>query len=359
MQKALLRSGSLMLSICATILFSLTQVQAKDHSVSESRELVYLSWSEYIDPELIKEFEKKFNCRVKEVYYETDELKDDMLIETNGSGYDVVLSSGLSIIPYIQRNWVMRLNTNDIPNLKHIDPRWLEAQPKIAGYAVPYLWGTMGIAYRQDLVKEKIESWTQLFKPAEYLRNKIVMIKDSRETLGLALKSLGYSFNSTEPEHYKQAEGLLLAQRPFVREYSYISWDEDSLLITGDVLMAMIYNGDALVLKDKLPQIAYAVPREGTGLWIDYLVVMQASKNKKLAHAFINFLNEPENAARLSAYLYFATPNAAAEKLLPKDILDNPDIYPDKTIMQKSEFYQELPPRIIKKRNEIFSKVTH
>ncbi|UCF92423.1 MAG: spermidine/putrescine ABC transporter substrate-binding protein [Desulfobacterales bacterium] len=324
---------------------------------ASKQELVYLSWSEYIDPELIKNFEKEFNCIVREFYYETDEMKDEFLIERDGSGYDVVLSSGMSILAYIKRNWVAPLNPQDIPNLKYIDPKWNNREPRLIGYAVPYLWGTIGIAYRRDLIPAEINSWRQLFQPAEYLKNRIVMLKDSRETVGLALKSLGHPINSTNIRHYNEAEQLLLAQKPFVKTYSYISFSEDSFMVTGEAWMVMIYNGDALWLQERHPQISYSVPQEGTLLWMDYLVVMQNSKNKKLAFEFINYIQQPQNSARNSESLYFANPNKAAEKLLPKEILENPAIYPDPSVLDRSEFVRELPAKIVKKRNEVFARV--
>jgi spermidine/putrescine transport system substrate-binding protein len=324
---------------------------------ASTQELVFLSWSDYIDPELVKNFEAEFDCKVRQFYYETDEMKDDILTEKEGNGYDVVISSGLSILAYIQRNWVAAFNPEDIPNLTHIDPKWINRKPRLSGYAVPYLWGTTGIAYRRDLIPTEITSWKQLFQPAEYLKKRIVMLKDSRETVGLALKSLGHSLNSANIEDYKEVEQLLLTQKPYVKTYSYISWDEDSLLVTGDVWMAMIYNGDALMLQEHHPQISYSAPQEGTVLWMDYLVVMQSSKNKKLAFDFINYIHEPEHSARNSESLYFANPNMAAEKLLPREILENPIIYPKPSVMERSEFAQELPARIVKKRNEIFARV--
>lgn len=325
---------------------------------SQKRELVILSWGDYMDPVLVEQFESRFNAKVRWVYYETDELKDDMLVESDGKGFDIVVSGSPSITSYIKRKWLTPLSESDIPNMKHIDARWLQAQPQIAGYAVPYLWGTLGIAYRSDLIPDTVKSWKQLFAPAEYLRQKIVMIKDSRETLGMALKSLGYPLNSVDPAHYDEVERLLRAQRPYVKDYSYISWKEDSLLITGEILMAMMYNGDVLTLRDKgAKHVEYIVPEEGTVLWVDYLVIMESSKQKQLAMDYINFVHDPQNSARLSTTLHYATPNKAAEKLLPEDILGNPIIYPDKATLDRSEFFGELPPRIVKKRNEIFSRV--
>lgn len=346
------------------IIFSLTVLslgidRSDGQTVSNHEELVFLNWSEYMDPELIEAFERKFHVRVKQVYYETDELRDEMLLQTNGVGYDVVLASASAIPPYIKQNWIVPLADSEIPNLKHIDSKWLNSHPKTKGYVMPFLWGTVGIAYRQDLVSENITSWKQLFQPREDLRKKIVMIRDSRETIGHALKALGYSINSNDPAQHHEVEKLLVSQKPYVREYSYISLDEQSSLVSGDVWMTMIYNGDALTVKEYNPNITFVVPQEGALLWLDCLVVMKASKNNALAMKFINYINEPANAAHLAEYLNYATPNVSAEKLLPPEHLTNPLIYPSKDVLARCEIYKDPQPRILKKRNEIFSKLTN
>ena len=359
MSRSIRESNAILVIIFCLVLFSLGIAHTDGKSVSNGKELVILNWSEYIDPELVEEFEKKFHVKIKEVYYETDELRDEMLLQTDGKGYDVIVASGSAVPQYITQNWLVPLDSVNIPNLKHIDPKWRNAHPQIKGYIVPYLWGTVGIAYRKDLISDDITSWKQLFQPKEYLRKKIVMINDSRDTISHALKALGYSLNSNDPKQHEEAEQLLMAQKPFVKEYSYIALDEESALVKGDILMTMIYNGDALTVKDHHPAITYVVPKEGSMLWVDCLVVMKTSKNKALAMEFINFLNEPKNAARLAEYLYYATPNTAAEKLLPQEHLKNPLIYPSKEVLERCEIYKNPLPRILKKRNEIFSMLTN
>jgi spermidine/putrescine transport system substrate-binding protein len=328
-----------------------------ENAKAAPRELVFFTWAEYMDPELIAAFEKKYNARIKQVFYETDELKEEMLIRTDGKGFDVVLTSGISAVTYRKKNWLLPLDEKKVPNLKHIDRRWLTAHKPLAGYAAPYLWGTLGIAYRKDLVKETVDSWRPLYVPAETLRNKIVMINDSNDAIGAALKYLGHSLNSSEPQHYVEVEKLLLRQKPFVNEYSYVAVNEDAALVKGSISMAMVYNGDALVLKEIEPQIAYCVPREGTNLWIDYLVIMKGSQQKELAADFIDFLNEPRNAAQLAETLMFASPNKAAEAHLSDEHLSNPLIYPDKAVLEKSEIARPLPPRILKRRNTLFANI--
>ncbi|MGE0085195.1 MAG: spermidine/putrescine ABC transporter substrate-binding protein [Desulfococcaceae bacterium] len=324
---------------------------------TDRQSLVFLNWSEYLSPELVKAFETGFSASVKEVFFETNEMRDEKLALTNGQGYDIVLVSGSAVEHYAGQKWICPLNFGKIPNIRHIESRWRNAFPGAQQYAVPYTWGTLGIAWRKDLFDGKVSKWKHLFEPAEPLRGKIMMIRDSNETIGMALKSLGYSVNSTDMAQLGEAEKVLLAQKSFVREYSYIMLDKTSGLITGDYHIAMVYNGDAVALQHLNENIAFTVPQEGTNIWVDYLAIMESSDKKDLAHAFLNFLNEAENAAKSASFLYYATPNRAAEKYLPAEHLNNPLIYPSADILFRSEFFRKLPPRIKKERNAIFSRV--
>jgi spermidine/putrescine transport system substrate-binding protein len=322
------------------------------------RELVFLNWFEYMDPDLIRRFEQQHQVKVHEIYYESDDVRDEMLLETDGKGYDVVLVNGSMIATYLQRGWLEPLTPAQIPNLQYADPYWLKAFDGVEGHAVPYFWGTLGIAYRADLLDSPPESWMDLFKPAPQVHDKIAMIETQRDAMGMALKALGYSANSTDRREIRAAAELLIAQKPFVKTYTYLVLDENSALVKGDVLMAMMFNGDALVLREQDDNIRYQVPREGGNIWADYLVVMSGAKHKALAYAFIDFLNEPEHAAQLARFVYYPTPNKAAEKLLPEEFLDDPVIYPNRAVLGRSEAYKPLPPHAIKLRNSNFSRLT-
>ncbi len=339
------------------IMIPLIAPAGDDPTSSEPQELVFLNWAEYIDPELVKEFEQQFNAKIKNIYYETDEARDALFLENDGKGYDLALVSGSRMGNYHAQDWLAPLDISAIPNFAHIDTRWTTAFAAAEGYAVPYFWGTLGIVYRADLVPEKITRWMQLFQPAESLRSKIIMVNDSNDVLGMALKALGYSLNSTDPKAVAQVEALLMAQKPFVNRYSYPGLSAESELVTGEITAAMAYNGDALVVQEHHSEIIFVLPEEGGGLWVDYLAIPTASKHKDLAHAFINFINEPKNAARLAEHLHYPTPNKAAEALLPEEFLQNSNIYPPQSAIDKSEFNQELPPRAVKRRNNIFARV--
>ena len=230
------------LSLLAASLLSMTAVTtpaaASDASLpAPPRTLVFLNWSEYLDPELVEEFEQRFNAKVSEVYFESDDLRDDMMVETGALGYDLVIVNGINVDSYRKRGWIAPLDEAALPNLKYVDKHWRNAFESGNGYGVPYFWGTLGIAYRQDLVEQAPASWMDLLQPAESLRGKIGMVENSRDLLGMALKALGHSANSTDPAATKAAEQLLLAQKPYVKTYNYLALTEESALVSGDIVV--------------------------------------------------------------------------------------------------------------------------
>lgn len=340
-----------------TMVFSTYVISGEAPSQSRVQDLVLLNWSEYLDPELIKRFEKEFNANIKEVYFESDDLRDDMMLETDARGYDIAMVNGSTVETYVKANWVEPMDNKLLPNIKYVDKKWLDSFPGVKGNATPYFWGTLGIAYRKDLVSKTPNSWMDILKPEEYLRGKIGMLKSSRDITGIALKALGHSINSTDKQALKDVERLLSDQKYYVNTYNYLALTEESALVSGEVVMAMFYSGDALMVQEFNNEIDYMVPEEGGHLWVDYMVVLKSSNNKKLAFQFINFLNQPKNAAQLAEYVYYATPNIAAEKYLPQEFKDDPIIYPNKSVISRSEFHKPLSARAIKKRNAITTRV--
>ncbi len=326
-------------------------------AASPSRELVILNWSEYMDPALIEGFEQAHQVKIKHIYYESDDHRDQLMAQTRGRGMDLILVNGPVIESYRRQGWLQPLPEAQMPNLKLIEPRWQQAFDSAPGYCVPYAWGTLGIAYRADLVKEPITRWRQFFQPAAELHGKILMVNSSRDVIGMALKTLGYSLNSEDPEQLKEAEALLLGQRPAVAQYGYFNLNETSSLVKGSIVAAMAYNGDALSLQEHDENIRYVLPEEGGNIWVDHFCIAGHASDPGLAAAFIDYINEPQRAAHNAEALYQATPNRAAEKLLPAEILADPAIYPDEQALASSEFYGKLSPRGLRRRAAIFARI--
>jgi len=226
-----------------------------------------------------------------------------------------------------------------------------------ATHAFPYGWGTVGIGYRTDLVRELPDSWLDLFRPDAATCGKVQLFANARELVGAALKAGGDSANSTDPLAYQRAERLLHAQKTCVAGYRTTNLEADVPLVTGSVSAAMLYSVDSVLLRKLNPNIRFVMPREGGLVFADYLVVLAASPHKELAYAFLQFLSEPANAARLAVSIKAATPNVPAQSLLPAEIREDKAIYPPAGALDAADQIQRPSPAIQSKVNQIFAKI--
>jgi len=329
------------------------------HVQAEVQPLVLLNWADYMDPEILAKFSQQTGIEVKEVYFDSDEGRDELMATSSGKGYDLIIVNGVAIEQYTKQNWLQAIPSPAPNNFSHIDLNWSEAFPSSKKYAVPFFWGTLGIAYRSDLVTSPITQWHDIFQPKEELKGKITLMNSAREVIAASLKSLGYSTNTTDKKEFQQAIKLMQQQAPHVNSYNYIDLDETSSLLTGETFAAMMYSGDALTLQEVNENIEYVLPEEGGNIWIDYFAVSASSNQKDNAWKFINFLNQPKIAAHLAEYLYYASPNKAARKLLDEEFLSDKVIFPDQSSLKNSEFFKPLPPRQLKKLNKSFQQLVN
>jgi spermidine/putrescine transport system substrate-binding protein len=322
-----------------------------------AKELVILTWEEYFDLELIGEFEKQLGIKVKWVYYEDDHDRDERL-ESNGTrGFDLVLVNERAMQIYRKKGWVASVREEDVPNLKNIDPQWFKRYARARNYAVPYFWGTTGIIYDSAVLPEAPTKWMDMFDPIPELQGKLQMPRDPKELAGPALQALGYSMYSDRLNDYDEAKALIAKQVPFVRDYGTPALNEESLIVKGEVLAAMTYNGDALMLQEFNENLEYVIPEEGASLWMDFFIVMMSSDNKDAAYKFLDFINEPEIAARNAEYVYYATPNLAAKQHVSAEYLENPVIFPPEEVLARCESFEPLPGWVRRQIDKLFLDV--
>lgn len=322
--------------------------------------LKLFNWPDYIAPEVLLAFEKTHHIKVEVVAFESDELKDELLLNTHGGeGLDIIVSARHSMVRLINQQWVMPLDNTRLPNRQNLNPRFDAPRNNVHEHAIPYLWGTMGIAWRSDKISKPFTSWKEFFNPAEPLKGHIMTNNDSQDAIGLALKAAGHSLNETSPDALAQAKTLLKTQQPFVKKYAYPALDETSELLGNDIWAAMMFNGDALTLKSINPAIEYKVPREGGIIWADYMGILTKSKHPQEAHQFLNYLCDAQVAANNSVALNFAPANTQAEKLLPTDFLANQAIFPPGKLLLRSEQFQDLTPQQQKQRTDMFLEISN
>lgn len=296
------------------------------------------NWGDYIDTTVIRDFEKEFDVKIN---YEEFANNEEMLakIKAGGTAYDVIFPSEYMIEYMIADDLLNELDFSKLPNYQNIDQRFTNlAYDPENKHSVPYMWGTMGIVYNKNMVTETVDSWDMLWN--ENYAGKILMLDSSRDSFVPALKKLGYSINTKNIDELNAARDELIKQKKLVRAYEVDTYKDQ--MIAEEAAMALTWSGDAYLLGVENPNLDFAVPKEGTNLWFDGAAIPKASKNVDLAHEFINYLMDAEVAAKNSDYIKFATPNAAAMPLLPKEDTENEDLYPKGDIVGLGEVFLDL-----------------
>ena len=325
------------LSICIAMI-SIFFVGCNKNNYSE--EINFFNYGENIDDETVKEFEKEYGIKVN---IETFDDMEAMYQKVKGGGvkYDVVLVSDAFMPRMINNNLIQELSKDDIPNISQMDEEYLNLDIDPGNkYSVPYMFGTVGLIYNKDVIKEKVDSWDILWN--EKYKNQIFMFDTYRDTLGVALKKLGYSLNSTNEKEIKEAEELLLKQRKLVDPIYGV--DNGTVMIpAGESDINMIWSGEGLNLQDEYPNLEYVVPKEGANFWIDSLCIPSNATNVEGAEKFINFVSDKESALRIADEIGYTTPNKDARLEQPEEVRNNPNAYMTKEIMDRCEIYVDLP----------------
>ncbi|MBP0017488.1 MAG: spermidine/putrescine ABC transporter substrate-binding protein [Cyanobacteria bacterium SBLK] len=296
----------------------------RNHEKADTVLNIY-NWSAYIDEETIPEFEEKFNVKVQ---YDTYESQEALLakIQPGNPGYDLIFPGGDYVENMIAQGLLEELNHDNIPNLKHIDDTFIDTVFDPGNkYSIPYQWGTVGIAYDVEETGKEINSWKDIFEP-EY-QGKVALPDDPRTTLGLTLIYLGYNPNTTDEGEIAKAKDFLIANKDTISTFSFFG---QRIILQEGIDISIEDNGDMFDIMEADENIRYVIPQEGTIIWMDNLAIPKDAPHKELAEKFINFILEPEVSARISNYTKFGSPNktARSEKLLAKEDLENPVIYP-------------------------------
>lgn len=297
-----------------------------------------LNWGDYIDPALLRQFEDETGISVK---YTTMTSNEEMLVKLASPDniYDVCFPSDYIIEKLVADDLLYAIDKDQIPNLKNIDSRFLDLSFDPGNtYSIPYMWGTVGILYNTTMVSDPVDSWNILWD--EKYSGEILMYDSMRDTIGITLKKLGYDINTRNEADILAAEEALIAQKPLVR--AYLTDDIKMELINGSAAMGVVYSGDAVYCISENPDLAYAVPKEGSNVWFDNIIIPKTSKHTAEAEAFINFLCDAKVAAQNSDYIGYSTPNAAGLALMGSDYIDDPTYNPPQDVLDRCQIYHDL-----------------
>lgn len=310
-------------------------------SAAHSEQVIVYNWGEYMDPEVIEQFTKETGI---EVIYDEFETNETMYpkVEAGAVAYDLVCPSDYMIKRMLDNDLLAKINFDNVPNIKNIGKTYLEQSQEFDPtneYSVPYTWGTVGILYNKKKVKEPVDSWSILWD-SKY-KDQILMQDSVRDAFAVALKSLGYSLNSTDEKELEEAKDLLIEQKPLVQAY-VIDQVRDKM-IGNEAAIGVIYSGEAIYTQRENPDLEYVIPKEGSNIWFDSWVIPKNAPNKENAEKFLNFLCRPDIALKNFEYITYSTPNEEARKLIKDEDIRNSKIaFPDISSLKNCETFQFL-----------------
>lgn len=334
-------------------------------SVKSDRVVNVCSWGEYIDEELITRFEEETGIRVN---YQTAESNEALysLIKMGGADFDVIVPSDYMIARLIEEDMLAELDYDNIPNFDLIDDTYkhLSYDPENK-YTVPYAWGTLGIIYNTAMVSEPITSWSAMFDP-QYA-GQVLMINNSRDAIGAALLSLGYSLNTTDESQLEEAFSLIKQAKDNGVYQAFVMDEVFGKMEGGNAAIAMYYAGDYLTMLENNEDLAFVIPEEGSNWFVDAMCVLKSSQHKDEAEEWINFIASTDANLANMDYIWYASPNTEALEEYPayyQEVNDeelDPELYeimaPSEETLARCELYKNLPKATLRLYDSLWTRL--
>ncbi len=353
-------------------LVTMTASLALVAGLASAQEVRVYNWSDYIDESLLEKFEAETGIELIYDVFDSNEVLETKML-AGSSGYDVVVPSGTFLQRQITAGAFQKLDESKLPNL---DNMWdviadrTEAYDPDNAYSINYMWGTTGLGVNVPKVKEilgedaPVTSWDLLYKPenAEKLAEcGIYMLDAPAEMIPAALNYLGLDPDSHDPEVIERAEEVLMPIRPYIQKFH--SSEYINALANGDICLAVGWSGDILQARDRAAEadngveVSYFAPDEGAQMWFDQMAIPVDAPNPEGAHAFLNFIMDPENMAAASNYVYYANGNLASQEFLLEDVIGDTAIYPDAAAMDNTFTTTPYPPRVQRVVTRLWTKI--
>jgi putrescine transport system substrate-binding protein len=338
----------------------------------QQNRVYFYNWSDYVDPEVLKDFARATGIEVTYDTFDSNDLLETKLL-AGKSGYDVVAPTAYFLERQIKAGVFQKLDKSKLPNLANL---WPDISERLAvydpgnQYAVNYMWGTTGIGYNVRKAREilgaegRIDSWDAVFVPENLARFKncgVDMVDSSDDMFPAALNFLGLDPNSKDPAEITKAADLVAKVRPFVRKFH--SSEYVNALASGEICLVVGWSGDVKQAQKRAAEarngveIAYAIPKEGALMFFDNLAIPKDARNAANAHALIDYLQRPEVAARNSNYVSYANGNLASQKFIDKSVLEDPGVYPDAATMRRLYTITALDQKTLRLANRLWTRV--
>jgi spermidine/putrescine transport system substrate-binding protein len=321
---------------------------------AEEAKLNFYNWDTYIGETTLDDFKAANGVDVKmDLFADNAELFAKL--KGGNPGYDVIVPSN----DYVERmrvaKMLMPLDHSKIPNIANLQSDFLDvAFDPGRQFSMPYMWGTIGIGYRKSKVDGVPDSWKWLLDSDRY-KGHCAVLSEATSVLGVVFKYMGYPLNTTDPKIIKEAEKLLIKQKPNLKLFAPDNGQD--LLLSGEVDLTMEWNGDILQVMDEDPDLSYVVPKEGSIVWEDTLAIPVGAPHPENAHKFLNFLLDAEAGAGIAKVIQYATPNAAAKALMPESYSKNPAIFPSDETLAACEAAIYLGSDVVRLYDEAWTRI--
>lgn len=299
------------------------------------------TWANYVDDSLTAAFTERTGIRVVVDIFDSNEIMLTKMQAGGGGAYSILYPSDYVVSEMVDTGLLAKLDRSRLVGLENLKDQWQNpAYDPGNAHSIPFNWGTTGLLYNRDVTPGRPEDWIFLWDNKEALSRRITMLDDMRETLGVALKTLGYSYNTTNPAQIEAAYAQLRELQPHIAAFKTTGFENE--ILAGDLSVAMTYSSDAIALTLEDDRLDYVIPASGTSLWTDTLAIPSSAPNVDAAYQWMNFLLEPEVAQAAVERLFFATANQAAFDLLPDALRNNPHLYPPEAVLANSEGIQSI-----------------
>jgi putrescine transport system substrate-binding protein len=338
---------------------------------AQERTVRVFNWSDYIDESILEDFTKETGIKVVYDVFDSNEMLETKLL-AGGTGYDVVVPTGTFLGRQIQAGVFQKLDKSKLPNIENM---WPEISARIEKFdpgnehAINYMWGTTGIGYNVEKIKERmpdapVDSWDMIFKPeiiSKFADCGIHVLDTADEIFPAALNYLGLDPDSQSPDDFAKAAELLLTIRPYIQKFH--SSEYINALANGDICMAIGWSGDVLQARDRAAEanngvtVAYSIPTEGAMMWFDNMAIPADAPHVEEAHAFLNYIMKPEVVAKATNYVFYANGNKASQEFVDKEVLEDPAIYPPQETVDKLFTTTTKTPKAMRSRTREWTKV--
>jgi spermidine/putrescine transport system substrate-binding protein len=295
----------------ATVAGVLASILAVATAPARADKIVVSNWDGYMPKDMAERFKKATGHDLEVAIHATNEEIMGKVTANKGEGYDVLFVSGQFAQALSALGIADKLDHAKIPNLANLyaEGTALKHDPGNT-FSVPYAWGTTGLCYRSDLVKEAPTSWKDLLEPKDDLKGKLTMLSTDRWLLAAAQLALGYSVNEADPKKLDEVKALLIKAKGGLLAFDDTTFY--SKLVSKEALLVQAWDGWCNYGITENKDIKYVIPKEGSDLWVDTMVVVASSKHKDAAHAFINFVLDAENGKWVVENILYKVPNKAA-----------------------------------------------